>query len=90
MSTYFPVSKTAILEGNVITASKKTKEHFHGKCSYKYYKCLLTDQLSFPFSGGPEKFGKESSAQGNLVTPQGDECVGESLQRRASSYFVQR
>ena len=78
MSTYFPISKTAILEGNVVIASKKTKKHFHGKCSYKDYKCLLTDQLCFPFSGGPEKLGKECSAQGDLVTPQGDECAGES------------
>lgn len=45
----------------------------------------------FLFPRGVGKFGKISSAQGNLVvTHQEDECAGESPQRQAWSYFMQQ
>lgn len=48
MSTYFPVSKTAILEGNAIASKKQrniSMENVHIRIIQ-----ALTDQLCFPFS----------------------------------------
>lgn len=46
--------------------------------------------LGFPFPRRNGKFGKVSSAEGNLVTPQEDKWAGESPQRSTSSYFMQQ